>query len=374
MKKVIVLGAGLVGHAMALDLSARYDVCSADANPEALGRLSARGVRTVVADLSDEAVLKSLVSAYDLVIGALPGFLGYNALRCCIEAGRDVVDISFFPEDPFGLDALALEHGVTAVVDCGVAPGMGNIIAGYHHARMKMQAFRCLVGGLPQIREWPWEYKAVFSPIDVIEEYIRPARYVEGGRMVVREALSDPELLHFEGVGTLEAFNSDGLRSLMHTMPDVPDMIERTLRYPGCIEYLRVLREAGFFSYEPVEVGGHRIRPVDLTARLLFPRWKLKPGEGDITIMRVTVRGIEDGIERTYTYDLLDRYDPQTDTISMARTTGYTCTAVAELLLSGRFNRKGICPPEYVGNSASAFQFVLDYLEARGVRYTRSAS
>jgi saccharopine dehydrogenase-like NADP-dependent oxidoreductase len=202
MKKVIVLGAGLVGHAMALDLSARYDVCSADANPEALGRLSARGVRTVVADLSDEAVLKSLVSAYDLVIGALPGFLGYNALRCCIEAGRDVVDISFFPEDPFGLDALALEHGVTAVVDCGVAPGMGNIIAGYHHARMKMQAFRCLVGGLPQIREWPWEYKAVFSPIDVIEEYIRPAR---GGR-----AHGCPRGLVRPGVATLRGCRHPG--------------------------------------------------------------------------------------------------------------------------------------------------------------------
>lgn len=373
MKKVIVLGAGLVGGAMAADLATQFDVCAADANQDALQRLSQKhGIRTIQADLSNAATLQEIVKDFDLVIGALPGFLGFNALKNVILAGKNAVDISFFPEDPFLLDDLAQQHGVTAVVDCGVAPGMGNIIAGYHRERMQLQRFRCLVGGLPQVREWPWEYKAVFSPIDVIEEYIRPARYVEGGRLVVREALSDPELLHFDQVGTLEAFNSDGLRSLIKTMPEVPDMIEKTLRYPGCIEYLRVLREAGFFSYEPVEVNGTKIRPVDLTARLLFPKWKLKPGEGDLTIMRIVAAGIENGAPKTYTYDLLDYYDPTTDVISMARTTGYTCTAVANLVLSGQFDRKGICPPEYVGTSESNFQFVLDYLQARKVVYRKT--
>lgn len=358
---------------MAADLATQFDVCAADANQDALQRLSQKhGIRTIQADLSNGATLQEIVKDFDLVIGALPGFLGFNALKNVILAGKNAVDISFFPEDPFLLDALAQTHGVTAVVDCGVAPGMGNIIAGYHHERMQLQRFRCLVGGLPQVREWPWEYKAVFSPIDVIEEYIRPARYVEGGRLVVREALSDPELLHFDQVGTLEAFNSDGLRSLIKTMPEVPDMIEKTLRYPGCIEYLRVLREAGFFSYEPVEINGAKIRPVDLTARLLFPKWKLKPGEGDLTIMRIVAAGLENGAPKTYTYDLLDYYDPATDVISMARTTGYTCTAVANLVLSGQFDRKGICPPEYVGASESNFHFVLDYLQTRKVVYRKT--
>lgn len=374
-KKITVLGAGLVGGAMAADLSATYDVTSADANAEALQKLTDKyGLKTVQADLSDPATLRRITEDADLVIGALPGFLGFNALKTLIEAGKNTVDISFFPEDPFLLDDLAKQHGVTAVVDCGVAPGMGNIILGYHHARMKVDSFRCLVGGLPQVREWPWEYKAVFSPIDVIEEYIRPARYVEGGRQVVREALSDPELLQFEGIGTLEAFNSDGLRSLIHTMPEIPNMIEKTLRYPGCIEYLRVLREAGFFSYEEVDVRGQKIRPVDLTAKLLFPKWKLKPGEGDFTVMRINVSGEENGQRVAHTYDLLDRYDPITDVISMARTTGYTCTAVANLVLSGQFDRKGICPPEYVGASEQNFQTVLEYLRARNVHYHHSVA
>ncbi|MFQ5446860.1 MAG: saccharopine dehydrogenase C-terminal domain-containing protein [Saprospiraceae bacterium] len=370
MKKIIVLGAGLVGCAIAIDLAKQHNVTSADRSAEALKKLAGKGIETVQANLSDAREIKRLVSNFDLVVGALPGFMGFEALRAVIKAGKNAVDISFFPEDAFELDELAQQHGVTAVVDCGVAPGMGNIILGYHHARMKVDSFRCMVGGLPQVREWPWEYKAVFSPIDVIEEYIRPARYVEGGRVVTREALSDPELIGFEGIGTLEAFNTDGLRSLIRTMPGIPDMIERTLRYPGCIEYLRVLREAGYFSYDEIEVNGAKIRPVDLTAKLLFPQWKLKPGEGDFTVMRIEVTGGG----QTYTYNLLDRYDPATDTISMARTTGYTCTAVTNLVLSGQFARKGICPPEYVGAEDGAFEFVRSYLAERGVVYKETVS
>ncbi len=372
MKKVIVLGAGLVGNAIAADLNKQHDVVSADLSAESLRKPAALGIPTVQADLSDSSRLKTLVRDFDLVVGALPGFLGFNALRACIEAGKNVVDISFFPEDAFELDELARRHGVTAVVDCGVAPGMGNILLGYHHKRQKIHSFRCLVGGLPQVRQWPWEYRAVFSPIDVIEEYIRPARYVEGGRLVTREALSDPELIDFPGIGTLEAFNTDGLRSLIRTMPDIPDMIEKTLRYPGCIEYLRVLRAGGFFSYEPIELNGQRIRPVDLTARLLFPQWKLQPGEGDFTVMRIHITAEEREGAVAVTYDLLDRYDPTTDTISMARTTGYTCTAVANLVLSGGFDRKGICPPEFVGEAEGALEFVIGYLRERGVTYQKT--
>ena len=133
-------------------------------------------------------------------------------------------------------------------MDCGVAPGMGNIIFGHHNESMEISDYECLVGGLPIKREWPYEYQAVFSPIDVIEEYIRPARYVQNKKIIVREALSDTELVDFDEIGTLESWNSDGLRSLIKTMSHVPNMIEKTLRYPGCVEYLKVLRETGFFA------------------------------------------------------------------------------------------------------------------------------
>jgi saccharopine dehydrogenase-like NADP-dependent oxidoreductase len=372
MKKIIVLGAGLVGKAIATDLAHSSDVTSADIREESLQALRALGVKTLKADFSDTAELTKLIAPYDLVVGAVPGFMGYQTVKTVIQAGKDMVDISFFPEDPFSLDELARKQNVRIVLDCGVAPGMSNIILGYHNKKMKVQNYECLVGGLPVVREWPFEYKAVFSPIDVIEEYIRPARYVQNGAMVVKEALSDPELINFHGIGTLESWNSDGLRSLIKTMPDIPNMIEKTLRYPGCIEYLRVLRDTGFFSYEEIELNGTKIRPVDVTAKLLFPKWKLKSGEEEFTVMRIRIDGIENGSPKKYEYNVLDRTDKTTNTLSMARTTGYTCTAVVNLILNGSYTRKGISPPEFLGEDETNFQFILGYLKDRKVNYVIS--
>jgi lysine 6-dehydrogenase len=369
MKKVIVLGAGLVGRAIALDLAKDFEVTSADLREDALGYVRSKGINTIKADLSNAMQLSKAIEKFDLVIGAVPGFMGFQTVKTVIEAGKNMVDISFFPEDSLLLHELAKKHSVTVVTDCGVAPGMGNIILGYHHKRMKIEFYECLVGGLPVVREWPFEYKAVFSPIDVIEEYVRPARYIWNGSLVTREALSDAELVHFPGIGTLESWNSDGLRSLIQTMPDIPNMIEKTLRYPGTIEYLRVLREAGFFSYDTVEVNGIGIRPIDVTAKLLFPKWKLKPGEEEFTVMRIRIAGMENGKNKKYEYYLLDYTDKETSTLSMARTTGYTCTAVANLVLGNHFSRKGISPPEFVGEEESDFTFILKYLRERGVNY-----
>ena len=126
-------------------------------------------------------------------------------------------------DDPMQLDALAREHGVTAVVDCGVSPGVSNVAIGYAVAQLEVtERIEILVGGLPVVRRWPYEYKAPFAPHDVIEEYTRPARIVEHGEVVVREALSEPELVDFPGVGTLEGFNTDGLRSLIGSFPRSP--------------------------------------------------------------------------------------------------------------------------------------------------------
>jgi lysine 6-dehydrogenase len=372
MKKIIVLGAGLVGKVMAIDLAkAGFNVTSADINDEALRSVQEHGISIQKIDLADKSTLASTLASFDLVIGAVPGFMGFQTAKTVIEAGKNMVDISFFSEDPFLLDELAKKHNVTIVTDCGVAPGMGNIILGYHNKRMKVHSYECLVGGLPMQREWPFEYKAVFSPIDVIEEYVRPARYVQNKAVVVREALSDPELVHFEGVGTLESWNSDGLRSLIKTMPDIPNMIEKTLRYPGCIEYLKVLRESGFFSYEEIDVKGVKIRPIDVTSKLLFPKWKLKPGEEEFTVMRIRIEGEEAGNSRRYQYNLLDRTTQ--GTLSMARTTGYTCTAAAHLVIENNFTRKGICPPEFLGEQEEHFNFIVDYLKKRGVNYDLSS-
>jgi len=368
MEKVVVLGTGLVGSAIAIDLATNYETTAIDIKTDSFPRLEENGVSILQADLSIPGEISGLVSEFDLVIGALPGFMGFNALQDVIKAGKNIVDISFMPENYQELNDLAEKHDVTAVVDCGVAPGMGNIILGHHNRNMEVENFRCYVGGLPLVREWPYEYRAVFSPIDVIEEYTRPARYIENGQLVTREALSDLELMNFPTTGTLEAWNSDGLRSLLTTM-DIPNMIEKTLRYPGTTEYIKVLRETGFFSCDEITIGDKKIRPIDFTSRLLFPKWKLQEGEGDLTLMKIIIRGKENGKTVDYTYDLYDEYDLKTDTISMARTTGYTCTAVADLILRGEFNRKGVLPPEYVGQEPGIFEKVVEYLQNKGVYY-----
>lgn len=369
--KIIVLGAGLVGGPMAIDLAKdnEFEVSCTDINPTSFGYLQTFGINTIQQDLSDPETVKKLVSDFDMVINAVPGFMGFQTLRAIIEAEKNVVDISFFPEDPFLLKELALKNNVIAVMDCGVAPGMMHILTGYvHHLLDETETALTYVGGLPEIREYPYEYKAVFSPIDVIEEYTRAARYIENFKLVTKEALSEAELLNFPGIGTLEAFNSDGMRSLGSTIK-AANIKEKTLRYPGHIALMKVLRETGFFSQEKIDVNGVKIAPMDVTAKLLFPIWKLQKGERDITIMKVIVEGKKDGKKLRYTYDLLDRYDEKTQTHSMARTTGYTATVALRMIAHGLYPQKGLSVPEYIGKYPDCVEYMLKELAERGVNY-----
>ena len=375
--RITVLGAGLVGSAIIKDLATEtgFDVTAVDINRQALNELKDEApIEVVEANFGQEGVIPALVADADLVVCAVPGFMGFDTLRQVIEAGKDVVDISFFAEDPFLLDDLARSRGVTAVVDCGVAPGLSNIILGHVDSLLdRTERFTCYVGGLPRVRQWPFEYRAVFSPVDVLEEYTRPAHMVEHGQEVVRPALSGVELFDFPGIGTLEAFNTDGLRTLRQTM-DIPFMTEKTLRYPGHARLMQVFRDSGFFDAEPVEVAGQFVRPIDLTSRLLFDQWKMRDGEEDLTVMQVMVGGEQDGGRVQVTYDLFDTYDPVSRTTSMARTTGYTCAIVARQVARGLFSQKGICPPEYVGRDEACFADLLAGYAHRGIslRETRT--
>lgn len=144
-------------------------------------------------------------------------------------------------------------------------------------------------------------------------------------------------------------------------------MVEKTLRYPGHAERMRMLREVGFFDVAPVRAGGVEVRPIDLSAALLFEAWQLEEGEADLTAMRVEVEGVRDGRSVRYVYDLLDRYDPVTGTTSMARTTGYTCTAMVRLVARGLFREPGIAPPEIVARVPGCFDFVMRELAERDV-------
>ena len=376
MSNIIVLGGGMVGSAMAIDLSTKHKVTLTDLNQKVLDKVKQKCPVLSVEqlDVTNKETLRKAIIKHDLVICAVPGFLGFETLKAIIESERNVIDISFFPENSLDLDALAKEKKVTAIVDCGVAPGMDNIILGYYNEKMKLTDFECLVGGLPKIKKWPFCYKAPFSPIDVIEEYTSPARYVENGHEVIREPLTDCDYVEFERIGTLESFNSDGLRSIIHTMSHIPNMKEKTLRYPGHVEYIRVLKESGFFSNDKIEIQGKAISPLDFTSKILFHEWKLGEKEEELTVMRVTVKGKnKNGQLEEVVYNLYDEYNSETNTASMSRTTGYTATAAANLFLEGLFNEKGVFPPELVGKHEVCFNYFMNYLEERNVVYKKSS-
>ena len=372
MKKIVVLGAGLVGKTIAIDLSCNYNVTCVDNDRDKLNSIDTKfGIYTLEADFTNSEKINAIIEDNDLVVGAAPGYMGYKLLKTVIEIGKNIVDISFFPEDCFGLDELAKSKGVTAIVDCGVAPGMPNIILGYHNKKMEVNNFEYMVGGLPYVRQMPFQYKAPFSPVDVLEEYTRPARFVENGNIVERPPMSDPEYIEFENIGTLEAFNTDGLRSLLKTM-NIPNMKEKTLRYPGHIDKIKILKEVGFLNTTPIFIQGMKIKPIEVTSKLLFDNWILKEGDEEFTAMNINIKGTEDGQLKEYNYNLFDRYDKITKASSMARTTGYTATAAAELILSGIYDRKGIIPPEYLGEDESCFKSIMDYLKSRNVIYKMS--
>ncbi|MFZ2202720.1 MAG: saccharopine dehydrogenase C-terminal domain-containing protein, partial [Microgenomates group bacterium] len=290
MKNIIVLGAGMVGRAMAVDLSDRYTVTAVDRDDQALKKLKKTKVKTIQADLGKAANITRLVKQADFVVISVPGFMGYKTVEAVIKAGKNAVDISFFDENAFDLDKLAKKHQVSVVVDCGVAPGMGNIIVGHWEKRMTIDSFEYLAAGLPVIRQWPFEYKAPFSPVDVVELYTRPARHRENGVLVVKPAMSETELIHFPEVGTLEAFATDGLRSLLQTS-QIPNMVEKTMRYPGHIRLMQAFKEGGFFSEEPVKFGAAKITPLDFTCQVLFKSWKLADTDEEFTVMRAALTG-----------------------------------------------------------------------------------
>lgn len=370
MKTVAVLGAGLVGSLIAKDLAAdgRWSVLSVDRSEGALARLAgAPNLSTERADLADVREVARIAAKADVVVGAVPGFLGTQTVRAVLEAGRPVADISFSPEDPFALKPLALAKGVPAIVDCGVSPGLSGLAVGRASALFDtIDDVKIFVGGLPAARHWPFEYRSVFSPTDVIEEYTRPSRCVEGGEVVVRPALSGVEPLDVPGVGTLEGFYTDGLRTLLDTVK-ARNLCEKTLRYPGHADRMRMLRETGFFSDEPVSVEGIPVVPRKLTEALLFHAWKRPEGEDELTFLRVVCEGLGGGRRMRRTFELLDRTNPKTGDSSMARTTGFPCATAARLLLEGAFTTPGVYPPELIAADETLYSRFLGELGKRGV-------
>jgi saccharopine dehydrogenase-like NADP-dependent oxidoreductase len=345
--KVLVLGGGAQGRVIAGDLARslpQAQVTVADLRRPELPAID--NLQSLEADLSDAATLRRLLGACDFAVGALPSRYGFGVMRAAIESGRDLVDVSFTPEDPLALDDDARRAGVTIVPDCGLAPGLSNLIVGRVAAsRERPEAITILVGGIAQDRSRPYGYVVTWSVDDLLEEYVRPARIVENGAVVEVPVFSGYERLHVDGVGELEAFYSDGLRTLIHTVPGVPRMGEKTLRWPGHADAVRPLVADGSF------------------VRTMRERCVADPPEDLVVLL---VRFAWNG--RSERVTLVDRYDPATRLTAMSRTTALTTSVGAQLLAAGLKPAPGVHPLENVGRDERAFEFFRERLGARGVR------
>ncbi len=359
MNKVLVLGGGRIGAAIAKNLSVDHAVTLADLSINHLDHLSGH-CELVAANACEDDALANLVKPFDLVVGALPSLLGFDRLRALIELKKNIVDISFFAEDALELNELAQANGVTALVDFGLAPGISNLYAGHFVSEYDhVDSFACKVGGVPVERLKPFEYKAPFAPLDVIEEYTRPARMKRNGQEIILPAMSEIESLYFKGVGHMEAFNTDGLRSLLQTV-DIANMAEKTVRYNGHATFIQKLIDAGFFKPE------HR----NATAKVLLEQWQFAENEPDLTVMEISASGVKNGESVNETFQLIDHYDHQNNVSSMARTTGYTCAAGVRLALNNDLP-KGVLPPEIIGQNKDWFDQIFNELSSYDIHITQ---
>ncbi len=372
MLQIVQIGAGLVGQVIVEDLLQDFEVTVVDPNPKALEKLKEKfpQITTEVASGTDIAALQKILEKADVATAGVPGQFGYEMMKAVIETGTSLADISFMAEDFDLLHDLAVKNNVTVVPDIGVAPGMSNFLMGRGTALMDEvdEAFT-YVGGIPDKPVPPFNYQVTWSPKDCIEEFTRPARYIRERKLVVDEATAGLHLKEFP-VGTLEAFYTDGLRSLLKNIPG-RNVGEMTMRWPGHVEQMRLLRSMGLFDVAPRKLGGAEVSPLEVAADLLFPMWEMKPEEGDrdLTVMLVEVEGFRGKDRVRYSWYLEDRFDETTWNTSMSRCTGCTCAIFARALAKGLIPQKGVLAPEKLAASDPLFEFVMEEQKKRRIIY-----
>ncbi|ASJ12180.1 saccharopine dehydrogenase family protein [Thermococcus thioreducens] len=352
--KVLVLGAGNVGRAVAWDLRDEFDVHVGDVSEERLKAVSEFATPSKV-DAANFDELVEVMRGFELVIGALPGRFGYRSVRAAIRAGVDMVDVSFMPENPLELRDEAEKAGVTVIVDAGFAPGLSHILMGRIWQEMdELREGYIYVGGLPKEPKPPLYYRITWSPKDLIEEYTRPARVIRNWEVTTVdpfERIERVSIADFE----FEAFISDGLRSLLESVR-AERLEEWTLRWPGHLEKMKVLRELGFFKEEHVD------KTLDVIAPLMTYE------SPDFSIMQVLGKGTLDGERKEIGYLLYD--EERGGFTSMARVTGFTAAIIARLVAE-QGCIFGVIPPEILGMRIDTFTRITEELGERGIKIER---
>ncbi len=373
--RMLVLGAGLQGSACAYDLLAHtdYDVVIADINVDSVapflqpyvgGRLTLQQV-----DANDRASVRRVMEGVTATMSAFPYYFNLGMAVAAIDAGSHFCDLGGNTEIVVQQKALAdraREKGVSVVPDCGLAPGMVNILAQHGISRLdRVDAVRIKVGGLPQKPEPPLNYQLVYSLEGALDYYTTLSWVLRDGKPTQVKALSEIEELEFPGVGTLEAFHTAGGLSTMAQSYEgkVPTMEYKTLRFPGHAKLMEAIRDLGLLDLEPVDVKGAHVVPRDVFISIVGPRlrkdYRVSP---DMVALRVEAEGEKDGRPALFRWDLLDRFDAATGITAMMRTTGFS------LAITGAFQAQGkIEPGVWTPDEAMPAPAYIDALAGRGV-------
>jgi len=373
--KMLVLGAGLQGCACAYDLlqnPAVTQVTLADLHPERLPRFlddAGERLKPTRIDVTDEAAVLQLMKGHDAVMSAIPYYFNGPMARLAVEAGAHFADLGGNTEIVFEQKKLhdaALAKGISVIPDCGLAPGMVNILAAEGIRRIERpEKVKIFVGGLPQHPEPPLNYQLVYSLEGALDYYTTPSWVLRGGKPTQVDALSELEDVEFPSpVGTLEAFHTGGgISTMPFAWQDRIDVMEyKTLRYPGHVAIMRPMRELGLLGNEPIEVKGKQVVPRDLFIAAVHPKL-FKPEGRDLVALKVEVSGTSKGKPASVTFQLLDYYDAEHGISAMMRTTGYSLSITGQMQAEGRVPR-GVHTPD----EAMPFAPYVEALAARGVR------
>ena len=372
---MLVLGAGLQGSACAYDLlqdpavkEVRLaDIRIADVEPFLAPYSGTRLIPTPL-DVRDEDAVLALMKESDAVMSALPYYFNYDMAVAAVDAGVHFCDLGGNTEIVFKQKTLhdrAAASGVSVIPDCGLAPGMVNILAEHGIRQLDtVDAVRIYVGGLPQNPEPPLNYQIVYSLEGVLDYYTTLSWVLRGGKRTRVKALSEREPVEFPSpLGTLEAFHTAGGLSTMAFRYEgkIPTMEYKTLRYPGHAALMESIRELGLLDLDPVEVKGHKVVPRDSFIATVGPKLR-KPNGKDLVALRVTVQGTKGGKPKQLGWELLDYFDAERGISAMERTTGYS------LAITGAMQaRKKVAPGVLTPDEAMPAEQYIAELAKRGV-------
>ena len=317
-----------------------------------------------------------LMRGADLGVGALPHAVAGESVQAALDSGISWIDLihSWRYERSPSLDSKAKQKGITIIPACGLAPGLTSILAKYAADQMEdVESVKIDVGGIPEAPKQPLNYKIVFAIESVLEEYTRDALIVRDGKKLIVPAMSELEELSFPDLPDqkFEAFITDGLSTLPETLKKVKFMEEKTIRWQGHTDQIKLLMDLGFFSERPINLKttGARVSPRGLLTTLLDKKLAMHQGDKDMTLMRVSVKGKKkkgDRATRIHQYEMVDKFDGATQTTSMARTTAFPCSTVGQMMLEGKITERGFIPPELAIKDDRFNEFV-SALERKGL-------